>query len=172
MNETYHKGSIVSLWTTRDVLRCGEDIILMDADVLYARGIMSTLVTEPVRNRFLYDRNFEPGDEPVKICLRNNRIVEFRKRLGTDLEYNELGESVGFFSFTAKMAGRLAAIADTYVAGGRCEEPYEEAIRDLVLSYPNDFRVEDISGSPWVEIDFPNDIIRANRIVLPRIDER
>ncbi len=171
VNEAYREGSVVSLWTTRNVLRAGEDIILMDAEVLYAESIMGILVTEPARNRFLCDRNFEPGEEPVKICLRDNRIVEFRKRLAADLEYTDVGESVGFFSFTAEMARRLADIADAYVSGGRREEPYEEAIRDLSLSCPDDFLVEDIGGAPWVEIDYPEDIIRANTIILPQIDD-
>jgi choline kinase len=69
------------------------------------------------------------------------------------------------------MARRLADIADAYVSGGRREEPYEEAIRDLSLSCPDDFLVEDIGGAPWVEIDYPEDIIRANTIILPQIDD-
>jgi len=168
-NEAYREGSIVSLWTARDVLRAGDDIILMDADVLYTAEIMARLVAAPASNRFLCDRDFEPGDEPVKICLNDDRIVEFRKRLTPDLDYNDCGESVGFFSLTAAMAARLAEIADSYVTAGRREEPYEEAIRDLALAAPDEFRVEDVSGLPWIEIDFPEDIIRANDTILPQI---
>jgi len=153
-NEAYREGSIVSLWTARDVLRAGDDIILMDADVLYTAEIMARLVAAPASNRFLCDRDFEPGDEPVKICL---------------LDYNDCGESVGFFSLTAAMAARLAEIADSYVTAGRREEPYEEAIRDLALAAPDEFRVEDVTGLPWIEIDFPEDIIRANDTILPQI---
>ena len=31
------------------------------------------------------------------------------------------------------------------------------------------FGYEDITGIPWVEIDFPRDLITAERTVLPRI---
>jgi choline kinase len=96
--------------------------------------------------------------------------VEFRKRLAPDLEYNDCGESVGFFSFTAATAAKLADIAESYVSSRRREEPYEEAIRDLALADPDSFCVEDVTGLPWIEIDFPEDIMRANDVILPRIN--
>lgn len=172
VNEAYREGSIVSLWAAREVLRAGDDVIVMDADVLYSPAIIAALVATPVKNRFLCDRDFEPGDEPVKICLEDGRVVEFRKQLAPDLQYSDCGESVGFFSFTAWMAKELADIAETYVSGGRREEPHEEAIRDLALAHPEAFCVEDVSGLPWVEIDFPEDIMRANDIILPQIDDQ
>ncbi len=170
-NDAYREGSVVSLWSTREILRSGEDIILMDADVLYVDAIMDVLVSASPDNRFLCDRNFESGDEPVKICQRDGRIVEFRKRLDPDLEYNNCGESVGFFCLTAEMAARLADVTDAYIADDRREEPYEEAIRDLALARPDEFRVADVTGLPWIEIDFPEDIIRANEQILPQINE-
>ncbi|TDJ66486.1 MAG: phosphocholine cytidylyltransferase family protein [Proteobacteria bacterium] len=171
VNEAYHEGSIVSLWATREVLRSGNNIMLMDADVLYSEGTIRPLVDPVPRNRFLCDRNFEPGDEPVKICLRAGRIVEFRKRLAPDLDYNDCGESIGFFSFTAEMAARLADLTDSFVSSGRREEPYEEAIRELALAHPTDFCVEDVTGLPWIEIDYPEDIVRANEIIMPQLDD-
>jgi choline kinase len=172
VNEDYREGSIVSLWATRDVLRSGDGIIVMDADVLCAAALIRTLAAVPARNQLLYDRDFEPGVEPVKVCLQSGRIVEFRKRLTAGLVYDACGESVGFFSFTAAMAAKLADLTDAYVADGRREEPHEEAIRDLALAHPDDFRVEDVTGSPWIEIDFPEDIVRANEIILPQMDDR
>jgi choline kinase len=29
--------------------------------------------------------------------------------------------------------------------------------------------VTDITGAPWIEIDFPEDVLRATRDVLPRL---
>jgi choline kinase len=143
----------------------------MDADVLYAPAILKPLLAIPVRNRFLSDRDFIPGDEPVKICVDNGRIVEFRKQLAPDLHYNECGESVGFFSLDSSMAARLAATTEAYIAAARREAPYEEAIRDLALAYPDSFHVEDVTGVPWIEIDFPEDIIRANEQILQQIND-
>ncbi|MGR9092890.1 MAG: phosphocholine cytidylyltransferase family protein [Gammaproteobacteria bacterium] len=168
-NPAFREGSVVSLWTMREALRAGDDVLLMDADVLYDPELLRLLAYAPVHNRFLCDRDFEPGDEPVKICLERGRVVEFRKQLAPNLAYDDAGESVGFFSLTAATAAALADITDVYVTADRRNEPYEEAIRDLVLVQAAAFDVVDVTGRPWVEIDFPEDIVRANEQILPRI---
>ena len=63
------------------------------------------------------------------------------------------------------MAGKLAGRAQYYIDHDRHEEPYEEVIRDLLLTEKQSFTFEDITGLPWVEIDFPEDIARAGRIL-------
>jgi choline kinase len=113
------------------------------------------------------DRDFEPGDEPVKLCVQNGQLVEFRKQVAADLTYDFAGESVGFFRFESAFARRLATRTEYYVAAGRHEEPYEEAIRDLLLETPSAFGYEDITGLPWIEIDFPEDMKRAENEILP-----
>jgi choline kinase len=168
-NPDYTQGSVVSLWTVRQQLVAGNDILLMDADVLYDRLIIERLVKTNISNCFLLDRDFVPGDEPVKLCVRDNYLVEFRKRLAADLAYEFAGESVGFFRFESTVARRLANRTEQYVADGRHEEPYEEVIRDLLLETPEVFGYEDITGLPWVEIDFPEDIQRAQTEILPQI---
>ena len=99
------------------------------------------------------------------------QLVEFRKRLAPDLAYDYSGESVGFFRFSRSMAARLAERTEDYVQDGRLDEPYEEVIRDLLLESPEEFGFEDVTGLPWVEIDFPQDIERAQKEILPQINE-
>lgn len=166
-NPDYTKGSILSLWTLREHLTTGDDLLLMDADVLYDPRIIERLVKTNIPNCFLLDRDFEPGDEPVKLCVQNGQLVEFRKQVAADLTYDFAGESVGFFRFESAIARRLATRTEYYVAAGRHEEPYEEAIRDLLLETRSAFGYEDITGLPWIEIDFPEDMKRAENEILP-----
>ena len=44
-NPRYREGSVVTLWTLRHELAFGGDVLLMDADVLYDRRILSRLRT-------------------------------------------------------------------------------------------------------------------------------
>lgn len=169
-NPDYTKGSVISLWTVRQHLVAGDDILLMDADVLYDRRIIERLVKTNIPNCFLLDRDFEPGDEPVKLCVRDNYLVEFRKQVALGLAYDFAGESVGFFRFGSIAAHRIATRTEQYVADGRHDEPYEEVIRDLLLETPEKFGYEDITGLPWLEIDFPQDIQRAQNDILPQIE--
>jgi choline kinase len=146
----------------------GGDVLLMDGDVLYDRRIMKALVQgSEVGNRVLIDRDFEAGEEPVKVCVRAGLPVEFRKRLPADLEYDSIGESVGFFRFNAAGATRLAQIIRQYADNGHGSLPHEEAIRDFLLEGSQKIDICDVTGSPWIEIDFPDDVNRAALEILP-----
>ncbi len=166
-NPDFREGSVVSLWAGRSVLRSGASIILMDADVLYDDRLMERLLGSAKADCLLLDRDIEPGDEPVKLCIRDGRIVDFHKRPTAQHQWH--GESVGFFRFTPGSAAELAGRAEEYVASGRRAMEYEEPIRDMILaSPPGWFGFEDISGLPWTEIDFPEDIAKA-RALLPEL---
>ena len=169
-NPQFDLGSVLTVHTVADALTRGGDVLLMDADVLYDERIMHALVKGHSRvNRLLMDHDFEPGEEPVKICVRGGIPVELRKRLAPDLSYDSIGESVGFFRFDHAGATRLAHIVAGYVADGRGNMPHEEAIRDLVLERSQVLEVTDVTGSPWIEIDFPVDVVRASNEVLPQL---
>jgi len=47
--------------------------------------------------------------------------------------------------------------------------PHEEAVRDLLLERSQVFDVADVTGAPWIEIDFQNDVKRAADEVLPQL---
>jgi choline kinase len=148
----------------------GGDTLAMDADVLYHERIMTALVAGrgPV-NRLLIDREFEAGDEPVKVCVHSGVPIELRKQVATDLRYDTIGESVGFFRFSERSARRLAAIVADHVGSGRAGLPHEEAVRDLLRESSHSFEIADVTGSPWIEIDFPPDVERAAREMLPQL---
>ena len=167
-NEDYEEGNIVTLWALRDELRCGEPVLLMDADVLYGEKLVKRLVDSRHQNCLLLDRAFDPGDEPVQICVRDGEIVEFRKWLSTEFDF--CGESVGFFKLSAEAARKIITQTELYLHQGRRHEPYEEAIRDVLLTSPRGaFAFNDITGMAWIEIDFAADVERANVEILPRI---
>jgi choline kinase len=167
-NERYEDGNIVTLWVLRNELDCGESVLLMDADVLYDDGLIKRLINSRHQNCFLLDREFDSGDEPVKLCVRNGKIIEFRKWLSAEFDFS--GESVGFFKLSADMAKKLITQTGHYIRQGRRQEPYEEAIRDVLLTSPDDtFSFEDITGMAWIEIDFAADIERAENEILPCI---
>ena len=168
-NPRYEQGSVISRWAAADTLRAGEPGLVRDADVLYHPGILQRLVETDVENCYLLDQDFVAGDEPVKIAVRGGVMVEFRKRLAPGLQYDLLGESVGFFRFGPDCSAALAERCAQYDAEGLADAPHEEALRDELLARPGDFGFEDVSGLPWIEIDFPEDVVRAEKEILPAI---
>ena len=169
LNPRFDLGSVLTVHTVADALTRGGDVLLMDADVLYDERILSALVAGEHANRLLIDREFETGDEPVKLCLKDGVPVELRKQLAVGLEYDMIGESVGFFRFTEATAERLAQIVAGYIDSGRANMPHEEAVRDLLLERSHVFDTADVTGAPWIEIDFPNDVERATAEILPML---
>jgi choline kinase len=170
LNMRFDLGSVLTVHTVAEAMTRGGDVLLMDADVLYDERIMRALLagSRPV-NRLLIDRDFEAGDEPVKLCVRDGAPVELRKQVAVDLKFDLIGESVGFFRFDEAGARRLAALAAGYVDGDRAHMPHEEAVRDLILERTQVLEVSDVTGAPWIEIDFPVDVARATREVLPKL---
>jgi choline kinase len=169
-NPRYREGSVVSLWTGRKVLRDRDDILFMDADVLYHPDVLRRLTCSPLRNCLLIDRDLEPGEEPVKICLREDRIVEFGKIV--EGAFDVIGEWPGFLRLEPALAAELATATERFVAAGRHEEPYEPAVREILLTgSPNRFGVEDVTGLPWIEIDTPEDLRQAREKILPALGE-
>lgn len=168
-NPHYEQGSVVSLLTGMTELQEKDYLILMDADVLYHPDILARLVTSEKENCFLVDRQFEEGTEPVKICIKDEKMVEFRKLIDPQLQFDTWGESVGFFKFNATMNQNLFKRCQNYLEEGKENQPHEEVLRDLLLEIPEAFSYEDITGLPWLEIDFPEDIERAKKTVLPFI---
>ncbi len=170
INEQFTLGSVLSVHVAAAAMRRGGDVLLMDADVLYDARIMQALaVGAAPSNRILIDRDFEAGDEPVKVCVRDGIPVELRKQVAADLRYDTIGESVGFFRFDERAARRLAELVADYVASGRSNLPHEETMRDLILERTQVFQIIDVTGAPWIEIDFPADVERAAREVLPQL---
>jgi len=168
-NPRYEQGSVLSLLAARDALESDEPVLVMDADVLYHPSILQALIASDCENCYLLDRDFTPGDEPVKIAVRDGVMVEFRKQLADGLAYDTIGESVGFFRFGPDCAAAIAAECARFEAEGQGDAPHEEALRNVLLRQPDDFGYEDVSGMPWIEIDFPEDVVRATDEVLPAI---
>ena len=170
-NPDFTKGSILSMLSGLKTLKTNQDFILMDADVLYDHNILGRLINSGKENVFLLDQDFEMGEEPVKLCVRNEHLIEFRKQLDENLTFDFMGESVGFFKFTSATGKSLGLKADEYINTGEDEAPYEEIIRDLLLANPEQYSFEDVTGLPWLEIDFPDDVVKAKDIILPKMTD-
>lgn len=170
LNMNFELGSVLTVHTAAAALTRGGDVLLMDGDVLYDERILTALVAGSRSvNRLLIDRDFEAGDEPVKLCVQGGVPIELRKQLATNLKFDTIGESVGFFRFDQPGATRLATLVAAYVDAGRAHMPHEEAVRDLLREGTHLLEVADVTGFPWIEIDFPNDVVRATQEVLPQL---
>jgi len=167
-NPRYEEGPILSLNTAESVMTSGDDVLFMDADVLYHGDVLGDLLKSATPNCFIYDRDFEPGAEPVKLCLKDGVPVDFGKRIVED--YDSIGEWPGFLKMAPDVAAMVATAAKGFIQRDQIDLTYEEAFCEVMKSLPaGAFGVVDITGMAWIEIDFPEDLERANRQIFPSI---
>ncbi len=168
-NPDYEQGSILTLRCVREALTAGGPVLLMDGDVLYDRRVLAPLVETRHADCLLVDRAYEPGDEPVKVGVESGVPVDFGKTI--DPAVNALGESVGFFRLGEGTANALIETAGRMIDGGGSERPMEDAVAAVLRAASPPFGFEDVTGLPWIEIDFPEDVERAESVILPELVE-
>ncbi len=163
VNEEFERGSIGSLWAAREAL--DDDVVIMDADVLFHHAILERLVASSHPNALLMDETVTQHTEECMVVMRQGRVVALTKRVPE--EHDLAGEGVGFLRVAREAVPRLLRSLETRVRQGLLDMEYEDALEDFFREVP--VGVEKIGGLPWIEIDFPEDLERAERDVLPRL---
>ncbi|MDH5739269.1 MAG: phosphocholine cytidylyltransferase family protein [Nitrospira sp.] len=163
VNEEFHRGSISSLWIARDVF--DDDTIVMDADVLFHREILRRLVSSPHENALLMDETIKQTGEECMVVVAGGRVIALTKKMPEQCDY--AGEGVGFLRVRHADTPRVISSLRDYIDKGAWDIEYEDAL----LAYFRDVRVghEKIGGLPWTEIDFIDDVKKAELEVLPRL---
>ena len=163
VNEQFHRGSISSLWMARTVL--DDDVIVMDADVLFHREILRRLVQSPYPNALLMDDSVKQTGEECMVVAEGGRVIALTKKMPS--RYDLAGEGVGFLKVRHADTPHVVASLRTFVDRDAWQMEYEDALigffREVKVGY------EVIGGLPWTEIDFPEDIEKAERDVLPNM---
>lgn len=163
VNEQFHRGSISSLWIARTAL--DDNAIVMDADVLFHQEILRRLVQSAYENALLMDDTVKQTGEECMVVVEGGRVIALTKRM--PLHYDYAGEGVGFLKVRHADAPYVVASLKTYVDREAWQMEYEDAL----VGYFRDVRVghEKIGGLPWTEIDFIEDVAKAERDVLPKL---
>ena len=169
-NPMYRGGSLISLWQARQALRSADETLFMDADTLYDPALLKRLVDSPISSAFSYDQALDEGEDPVRLCLRNGEIADFGKQIVG--QFDAIGEWPGFTKFSPETGAKLAASLERHIEAGNLMAPYEDAMRDVILGErEGTFGIVDISDLKWVEIDFPDDLQKANEEILPTLSD-
>ncbi len=163
VNEQFHRGSISSLWIARTAF--DDDTIVMDADVLFHPEILRRLVSSPSENALLMDETVKQTGEECMVVVAGSRVVALTKNMPE--QYDFAGEGVGFLRVRHADTPRVVSALRGAIDRGLWDMEYEDAL----LQYFQDVRVgyERIGGLPWTEIDFIEDIRKAELEVSPRL---
>ncbi|HEX9409869.1 MAG TPA: phosphocholine cytidylyltransferase family protein [Methylomirabilota bacterium] len=164
-NPAYRMGSAVSLYCSRDVI-VREPTLIMDADVVFPREFLRRLVGSDAPNALLVDRDFADTGEEVKIYTERDRVIALGKKVVPEA-WDGIGEGIGFFKCGPEAGLELVRLLELVIeeSRGLCE--YEDALHLLVGR--QHVQAVDVTGLPWTEVDFAEDLRRAQTEVFPEI---
>ena len=99
--------------------------------------------------------------------VRGGRVVALTKK--PEEPYELIGEGVGFLKVTYGGTGAIMMAMAPFVKKGDLDMEYEDTWEAFFRVVPVGY--ETIGGQPWIEIDFPEDIERAEREIVPKLTE-
>ncbi len=155
-------NSLYSLWLARQCLARGA--LVLNSDILVSSDLISLLVNAPADDAVLVDRRRDLGAEEMKVRLRDGFVVDFGKALPLD---QADGENVGIVKVGAEGGRRLARHLERLVDAGHTQAWAPLAFRALAQEWP--LRAVETGDLAWTEIDFPEDLERAQRHIAPAI---
>ncbi len=154
-------NSLYSLWLARDWIE--GPFVLMNCDLLYHPQILDRLLARG-GNGLAFDSSSTNGREQTKVAVQEGKVLDLGKDLPPEASR---GESIGLTCYDERGAEALMARADALVRNGAENCWSIEAIRGICTSV--EMKAYNIAGMPWVEVDFPNDLVRAEKEVWPAI---
>lgn len=165
-NPRFREGAILSLHTAREAL--DGPVLVMDADVLCSAALIRRLVDSRYANCFLMDASSPNTGEEQMLLVRDGFVRDIVR--GGAPGYELSGESIGFLKLSGPAARLLASLLEERIAAGETGIEHEEVYPELLARTEVGF--ERVDGEPWIEIDFPEDVARAEAEILPRLASR
>ena len=146
-----------SLWTASQLVR-GDDMVLLDADILFDYRLLPPLMNSPHPNGLIIRRTNHLGAEEIKVQLDDTGVVrQIGKHVGADVA---AGESIGIEKFDAATAEQLFDILDRRKERN---EFYEASFQEMI---DNGVKIHaiDSAGLPCMEIDTMEDLAAAHEL--------
>jgi choline kinase len=164
-NADFARGSVLSLWAAREWLR--GNILLMDGDLFFGRDFLRGPLGSKKRNFFFLDPAASNDGEAVMVGFRQGKAVSLARGLRGDFEV--CGEWAGALRLSPEGSSLLREIVGQEIAAGRLDEGYEFVVPRLFDALEVSYEAIDTAG--WLEIDFPADMQRAERLCR-KMEER
>ncbi len=156
-------NTIYSLYLARDFF-LGDDFIYFNADVLFHRDIVSLLVSSNEKNVLAMEYK-KCGQEEVKFATdAGNRVIKLSKEIPPD---EAEGEFIGIAKFGSSISRAFIDTLEIYALRGERNLFFEKAVEDILgieIFFPLN-----VTHIPNIEIDFPEDLNRAQEEVYPAI---
>ena len=152
--------NLVSCWMAREEMN--EDFILLNGDTLFEVAVVKRLIGGPARPvTVVIDQKISYDNDDMKLTLDGERLVNIGKDLGPD---ETDGESIGMILFRGEGPALFRAALEKALEDPSARKKwYLSVIREMCRSMPVGTCL--ISGLHWCEVDCPEDLKNAQRVV-------
>jgi len=157
-NEVYAStNNIYSLWMTKEAVK-GEDILLMDSDILFDPQIIARLL-ESTHPTCLALNSHELGEEEIKVIADpKGRIIEISKTCSIE---DAIGESIGIERMSKDFVRILFDELDRMIVQNNQSGVFYELAFENVISNGAEFYVVDTTSLFSMELDTVEDFENA-----------
>ena len=150
-----------SLMLTKDLVQ-GSTFIKFDADVVFDKNILKSLIECEYENCLCIDKNINLDAEEIKVIVKDeNKVVKASKTVNPE---EAIGESIGIEKISSEAAKSLFAELELMMADEQYHQEYYEAAYERLIARNVPFHTLDITGLRWTEIDTKDDFATAERI--------
>lgn len=139
------------------------DTVVLNADVLFPQELVS-IVASPRSSAFAYDSSAGVDDEAMKVKVHKRRLLSMSKQMPA---HDNHGENLGIIRFNGRALRYAVNVGKDLISRGRQRDWLATAVNATARWFR--FEALDVSGMPWIEIDFPEDLRRARAEVWPAI---
>lgn len=151
-----------SLWCARDHLH--GTIIVSMGDSIFHPGIIRQLMASKKEITTMVDSNQRLNHEAFKAIVKGNRFIEAGRGLSSK---KAAGEFLALTKFSGKGTIVMRRTLQRLIKEGITNKPTAYLLKEICKTTP--VHVEQ-TRLPWIEIDTPDDLERAKKNILPKIN--
>jgi len=155
-------NSIYSLWLAKEEVQ--EGFVVLNSDVFFHPLVLGKLLESSHPDALAMSKQEDMGEEEMKVRVNSGRVIDISKEIPA---HQADGENMGIVKFSSEGANVLFEKVDELISQGIVNKWAPFAFQQIV-PYHHLYAV-DMSGLPWIEIDFAEDYEKAKGVIYPRI---
>lgn len=156
-------NDMASLWFAKDFVR-GSEFIYIHSDLLYHPEILSKTVASQAEIALAVEETVCDA-EMMKVRVDGLSLLESSKDVALDQAF---GEWTGIAKFTSTGWQKYLPEIEQLLAEGQFNV-YDTVAMNRLVQKERMIRIVPFRDLPFIEIDYPGDLEKARRDVLPRL---
>lgn len=156
-------NDMASLWFAKDFVQ-GSDFVYIHSDLLYHPDILAMTVASQAEIALAVEETV-CDKEMMKVHVDGFDLLESSKDVPLDQAF---GEWTGIAKFTRTGWQKYLAKVEQLLAEGQFNV-YDTVAMNRLVQRERVIQIVPFQGLPFIEIDYPEDLEKARREILPRL---